>query len=263
MGLSPVDAAIEAAYTLDPTRATVVHLVEIVGVTTYRYTDAVYAPITWGGFTWANLGFELSEISMDASGEQSCSVTFEDASRTLRTLTFSENLSDREVKIYEAWLDPAKIKTGDIATAVIGAQLHIQGVIDGMSCSGEDSAQPLALMNVRGVYAASMMAIGPTQDAQRNCRYAQFKGEECLPAGVLPAPYAAATTCDRQYATCALYLNTQRFGGFRWALGENETVVWGTVRGVTTKRPDPPYQPPATSTGTTTLQPVKKRRAVR
>lgn len=234
---------------LGDARSTVFHLIELIGTTTtYRYTDAPIA-VTYGGNTYSNISFTLGDFVVDGDGELSTSVTFEDASRTIRTLAFSENLAQFAIKAWEVW--------ADAENTFYGADLIFHGMCDGVRCEREDSPEPVATIAVRGVYGASAQGIGPTQEYSRTCRYKQFKGVECKYAG-------AATTCDRSYATCQSYRNQVNFGGFRFALDPGTTIQWGSNEPQPVEqRYSPPYEPSPAPSGNTgaTSSPVPKRRS--
>lgn len=56
-----------------------------------------------------------------------------------------------------------------------------------------------------------------------SCRWKIFKGLECRYLGV-------GDTCDRSYAQCTAYSNTDHFGGFRWLPSiEEKEIWWGRV----------------------------------
>lgn len=239
----PVDAAVEAAYTADPYRQTVFSLCELYGASTYRFTDAPI-PIIWGGFTWQNIWFRQSELVVDGEGELSCSIVFEDASRTLRSLAFSENLSDKEIRISEVW--------ANTDNTLFGQDMILHGLCDGFRAEGEQDETPMAQLSIRSIFSASAVAIGPTQDYTRNCRYREFKGAQCKYAG-------GVTFCDRTYTTCLALLNTINFGGFRFALSDGDVIKWGTgLAQRATPRRVPAYQPPPSGGGTGVTDPISR-----
>ena len=233
--MRPIDASIESYYTTWPDgdrRYTAFHLVELVGpTTTYRYTDAPL-PVIWNGYTWTNVWFLPSEFVIDAEGEIAGSVTFEDATRTIRTLALATDLNKFVLKLFEVWADATNTK--------FGQDEIVRGQIDGVSCDGEGTENPLAVMTLTSVHAASAVGLGPRQSYEKNCTYEEFKGPECKYAGV-------ATFCDRLFSTCAVYNNTPNFGGMRFALGEGETISWAIVTGTTKRRHVRPVEPPPPS----------------
>lgn len=224
-----LDANIEAH--LNDARYTVFLLLELISPTnvTTRFTDAPIA-IVWGGFTWANVWFSSSEIVVDGEGETSATINMEDTSRTLRSLAFSNDLNKYSVRLSEVW--------ADASNTLFGQDVRIYGKCDGVRCEGEDTDDPRAVLAVRGLFADSAVGIGPLQDYTKTCRYKQFKGAQCKYAG-------AQTFCDRLYATCVNVMANQiNFGGFRFALGPDQKIQWGTNSGSTKGRPVEAYAPP-------------------
>lgn len=221
--MKTIDSAIAAWYASGANvKYTVFTVTELIGPsTTYRYTNAPI-PITWGGFTWTNLSFALSQMVIDADGEAACTITFEDASRTIRGIALANDLNQFQVKVKEVWANEAN--------TLFGEDLIFYGSCDGVLCSGEDDPNPSATLALRGLFADSAQATGPTQNYTINCRYEQFKGLQCKYVG-------AAVSCDRLYATCAAMVRTDgtpqqiNFGGFRFVLGEGERVQWGPLEG--------------------------------
>jgi hypothetical protein len=210
-------------------RYTVFQLVELIGpATTYRYTDAPIS-IVWGGFTWTNVWFSGSELVTDGDGEVTATLTFEDVSRTIRTLALANNLNTFAVRLSEVW--------ADANNTTFGQDVLLWGKCDGVRCDGSDTEDPRAAITVRGLFADSAVGIGPLQDFIKNCRYQQFKGPQCKYAG-------AQVFCDRQYSTCLnVMANTINFGGFRFALGADARIQWGTNVGSMDTRPVPSYTP--------------------
>lgn len=215
-----LDAGIEAH--LADGRYTVFQLCELIGPsTTYRYTDAPIS-IVWGGNVYTNLWFSISEVVTDADGEVSATVTFEDVSLTIRTLAFANDLNLFSIKVSEVW--------ADTTNTLFGQDTKIYGKSDGVRCEGEDTDSPRAAIAIRGLFADSANGIGPLQDYTKSCRYQQFKGPQCKYVG-------SQTFCDRQYATCLTTMaNTINYGGFRFALGPDVNIQWGTNVGSTGDR---------------------------
>lgn len=244
-----LDVNIEAH--LDDGRYVVFQIAELIGPSaTYRFTDAPL-PIVWGGNTYANVWFSTGEMVLDNDGEVNCTVTFEDVSHTLRGIVFANDMNRFELKVSEVW--------ADATNTLFGQDLTVDGTCDGVKCSGDEENNPICTIQVRGLWASSAVAIGPMQDYTRNCRYQQFKGPQCKYAGV-------QTACDRLFTTCdTVMLNRINFGGFRWALGPDQKVAWGTGTSSIGNRPAINYNPPGMGEGMGTAvvtTPEPKRRIV-
>lgn len=251
--MKPIDATINAH--LNDGRYVVFQLIQITtAAATYRYTDAPLT-IIWNGFTWAREWFVMSEVVIDADGELAASVTFEDASLTLRGVALGDDMQEAVIKVYEVW--------ADATNSVFGQDLVIQGSADGCKCDGEDTQNPTATIAIRGVHASTAVAVGPTQDYTRNCRYQQFKGPQCLGSNPTLTRFGGATFCDRLYPTCVGFTNQMNFGGFRFALGPGNVVQWGTAAALTTApRPQQPVVPPPDPPSGSTPS-IPRTRAVR
>lgn len=235
--MRPVDTNIETYYTTWPDgdrRYTAFMLVELVGASvTYRFTDAPL-PIVWNGYTWTNCWFLPSEFVIDGDGEVAGTVVFEDATRTIRTLAMSTDLSQFVLKLYEVWADATNTK--------FGQDEIVRGQVEDVTCDAEDTEFPVATITLTSVFASSAAGMGPRQMWDKNCTYEEFKGPEC-------GAVTAATFCDRLYGTCVGFGNQKRYGGARFVLGEGETIAWGVNTGKTTTRPVRAPEPPPPSSG--------------
>lgn len=133
-----------AAHVNDPVYVAA-HLIELQGAVTHYFTDFT-SDLVWNGHTWLHAApFTVSSIVTDANGVQDVTLTFDEQAQIIQGVDQNEGMSDRIIRIHEAWIDPTTNPPSIYANGVM--QDIANGTTGGLDFdeTGENSSATLNL----------------------------------------------------------------------------------------------------------------------
>jgi hypothetical protein len=200
-----------AAHVNDGTYSAV-HLVEIRGAATYRWTDRP-GPVTYGGNVFTQQPFVVSEAVADEAGSMALDLTFDDQEHVVKSMVYAESFDNLLITVYEAWLDVAN-----------GSLLDVVTIIDGRAETATVDVERAETVTLPVVQYAENEGAAAGEEYAISCRYLRrYKGAQCGYAGAL-------ASCDGTFNGpngCVAHANQARYGGFRFAPKPGQVLVVG------------------------------------
>lgn len=126
----------------------IVQLVEA-AVSPTQYLCTAGLPLQWGGHTWQPLGLQIEPVNHSAGTEvDSMAFTLPGVTADQLALALVEQVEGKDVRIYDALVDPA---TGEVADAVLAwaGTLNVPGLQDGADATVTWTAEHRALQALR------------------------------------------------------------------------------------------------------------------
>ena len=197
----------------DPARATF-WLVRL-GLATPIYLTDGDQPVFWDSHTFAKAPLKVEGIQADVASATANGGRLSLASGGSYWQPLLAEIAggarDFEVKLWEAWLDPAALPSAVPPTN--GVRLVAVTKVEAAEWDREWATFTL------GPSADPALARLPFREYGPACTYRRFKGPQCGYAG-------SETECDRTLARCTALSNSARFGGFRYLPAEEVEVTW-------------------------------------
>ncbi len=165
-------------------------------------------PLYLGGRRYSRLGFRYDSASYSTGNiVDKCMVEVDTVDQVLVEAFVSGSPRGGDIGLQLVLLDDDLSIVGDTAFVLFSGEIDSY-VLD------PDVKISIEMTNIFTRWNQRTLALHSP-----SCRWKVFKGVECQYVG-------SETKCDRTYAQCTAYANTDNFGGFRWLPSIEDAVLW-------------------------------------